>query len=168
MKVSLRTVLVRQKLLHAAKTTNLKVICRKFLERGHAYMEVDSMHIATEFAKKKHSCVFIRRMAEYLQSCLKTQALWCCSIGTHGLLDLKHMYVLSNNEAVISHLVSPLVVVSQTSVSMTNIWCNLIRSLIHARWLLMPCSLCKLLSYFVGIRWFPATDTEKHYITAAS
>ena len=40
--------------------------CQKFLERGHAYMEVDSMHTATEFAKKKHSCVFIRRKAEYL------------------------------------------------------------------------------------------------------
>ena len=52
MKVCLRTVPVRQKLPHVVKTTNLKVICQKFLERGHVYMEVDSMHAATEFAKK--------------------------------------------------------------------------------------------------------------------
>jgi len=51
-KVCLRTVPVRQKLPHVVKTTNLKVICQKFLERGHVYMEVDSMHAATEFAKK--------------------------------------------------------------------------------------------------------------------
>ena len=32
--------------------TKLTVVYQKFLERGHTYMEVDSMHSAIEFAKR--------------------------------------------------------------------------------------------------------------------
>jgi len=39
-------------LLYAVQMTTLNVVCQKFLERGHTYMEVDSMHSAIEFAKR--------------------------------------------------------------------------------------------------------------------
>ena len=39
-------------LLFAVQTTNVKVIHQKFLEHGHSYMEVDSMHASIEFARK--------------------------------------------------------------------------------------------------------------------
>lgn len=38
--------------MHLVQTTHLEVIEHKFLESGHSYMEVDSMHSAIEKAKK--------------------------------------------------------------------------------------------------------------------
>lgn len=49
-----RNKIIASCLLHSVVTLpNIKVIDHKFLESGHTHMEVDSMHAAVEFAKKK-------------------------------------------------------------------------------------------------------------------
>lgn len=78
-------------LLHAVQTTHLKVIQQKFLERGHTYMEVDSMHSATEFAKQNVPVYSPRDWQNIFRSARKRNPYEVCPLDYSEFLDLKHM-----------------------------------------------------------------------------
>ena len=54
--------------LYLVQVTNLDVIEHKFLESGHIFMEVDSMHSAIGSAKMYvRTCIHYSGLAKYIQ-----------------------------------------------------------------------------------------------------
>jgi len=55
-------------LLYAVQSIDhINVIEQKFLEKGHTYMECDSMHSAIEFAQKNSSALCVSAWKPYLK-----------------------------------------------------------------------------------------------------
>lgn len=78
-------------LLYAVETTKVKVIHQKFLERGHTYMEVDSMHAAIEFAKKNVPVFSPHEWQNIFRAARKRKPYDVVSLAHTDFLDLKHM-----------------------------------------------------------------------------
>lgn len=78
-------------LLFAVQTMNIKVIHQKFLERGHTYMEVDSMHAAIEFAKKNVPVYSPHDWQNIFRSARRRRPYGVVSLQHSDFVDLKHM-----------------------------------------------------------------------------
>lgn len=78
-------------LLYAVQTTNEKVVYQKFLERGHMYMEVYSIHGSIEFAKKNVAVFSPHEWENFLRSARRKRPYEVIPLHYSDFLDLKQM-----------------------------------------------------------------------------
>jgi len=78
-------------LLYAAQMTKLKIIHQKFLERGHTYMEVDSMHAAIEFAKRNVAVYSPHEWQNVFRAARKHKPYEVVPLVHTDFMDLKHL-----------------------------------------------------------------------------
>lgn len=79
-------------LLHAVSTLdNIKVIDHKFLESGHTHMEVDSMHSAIEFAKRKTQIFVPSQWDTVLQMARRKDPYTVIPLKFHDIVNFKEI-----------------------------------------------------------------------------
>ena len=78
-------------LLYAVQMTKLKVVYQKFLERGHTYMEVDSMHSAVEFAKRNVAVYSPHGWQNIFRAARKRRPYEVVRLEHTDFIDLKHL-----------------------------------------------------------------------------
>ena len=85
-----RNKIVASCLLRCVRTMpNINIIDHKFLESGHTHMEVDSMHAAVEFAKKKTHIYVPSQWDTVLQMARKKNQYHVTPIKHYDVLDFK-------------------------------------------------------------------------------